>query len=37
MNEAAKTDSLASSFMSGSSPRQLLRSNSIQEELSAAY
>lgn len=37
MTEAAKTESLASSFMSNSSPRQLLRSNSIQEELSAAY
>lgn len=36
MTEAAKTESLASSFMSGSSPRQLLRSNSIQEELSAS-
>ncbi|XP_055686183.1 obscurin isoform X3 [Lutzomyia longipalpis] len=36
MNEAMKSDTISSSFMSGPSPRQLLRSNSIQEELSAA-
>ncbi|XP_059609271.1 obscurin isoform X5 [Phlebotomus argentipes] len=37
MNEAMQSDTISSSFMSGGpSPRQLLRSNSIQEELSAA-
>uniref|UniRef100_A0A1B0DPE4 Uncharacterized protein n=1 Tax=Phlebotomus papatasi TaxID=29031 RepID=A0A1B0DPE4_PHLPP len=37
MNEAMQSDTLSTSFMSGGpSPRQLLRSNSIQEELSAA-
>ncbi|GAB0092620.1 Obscurin [Sergentomyia squamirostris] len=36
MNEAMESDKISSSFISGPSPRQLLRSNSIQEELSAA-
>lgn len=35
--EATKSESITSSFLNGPSPRQLLRSNSIQEELLTTF